>query len=50
VSKYSPKAKQDEELDEEVAKRLPYWVRELLRMLEEAKKSRAPSASSSEAP
>ena len=50
MSKAPKYNKRAEVLDEEVAKRLPYWVRELLKMLEEAKKSRAPSASSSEAP
>ena len=39
-------------IDKEVLERLPFWVRELLAMVEEVKekKPRSPSASSSEAP
>ncbi len=36
---------QSESLDKEVLERLPYWVRELLKMLEEVKK---PSAKGSD--
>ena len=47
------KPKQAKGFDKEVLEKLPFWVRELLAMVEEvekARKPRAPSASSSEAP
>jgi hypothetical protein len=34
---------QSESLDKEVLERLPYWVRELLKMLEEAKSGKKSS-------
>jgi hypothetical protein len=50
-----PQAKSAKEIDNEVLERLPYWVRELLAMMEEvarvkARGPQAPSASSSGTP
>lgn len=54
MSESSSKNNQVKEIDKEVLVRLPFWVRELLAMVEEAEKVKAkprvPSAFSSEAP